>query len=240
MVSCYIKSGESSFLDFPLPFICLCPFHTVSRTCFSDYLLILLFSVTALSAVKIYVTFRDRILLVDNSDWMWSLEFCITHGEGNMGIIVACLPTLRGLFSPGIKPRQGTNPTGTYASLNLSTNCTSVAGGRVDSTSSGIYRTWSRGSKSDKDEQLPRPSSDILMTTVVKASSSLVDDDVEQNFHQGFPEPRHQNTEKLGSGKRKNSTGNAEPMGESNRPRHTYRLTPLLPPTPAPAHLRHL
>ncbi|KAK2797468.1 hypothetical protein FQN51_008501 [Onygenales sp. PD_10] len=59
--------------------------------------------VTALSAVKVYVTYRDRILRVSQPDWTYAIEFCISHGESNVGIIVACIPTLRGLVSRGMR-----------------------------------------------------------------------------------------------------------------------------------------
>jgi hypothetical protein len=57
------------------------------------------YSVTVLSALKIPFTETDRISLLDLSDKMYSLNYCITHAEANVGIIVACLPTLRGLIS---------------------------------------------------------------------------------------------------------------------------------------------
>jgi hypothetical protein len=67
-------------------------------------------SVTALTAVKIRLTEQDRIMFADCShyhpcraakpDWMYSLDYCITHAEANVGIMVACIPTLRGLIFP--------------------------------------------------------------------------------------------------------------------------------------------
>lgn len=186
---------------------------------------------TALTAVKIYVTFRDRILLVDKPDWTFTLEFCITHGEGNVGIIIACVPTLRGLVSPGVKSRQGSDPPGRYVSSNPSINCTSISGGWLNDTPSDT-RPWYWGLNLDKDELLPKPSSDVLMTTAVKANSSPVDDDIEQNFHQRFSEPPvQQNTGiQLWEELENDSSGNQRG--------HVYRVTPLLPPSPVPALMR--
>jgi hypothetical protein len=75
-----------------------------------------------MSAVKIYVTYRDRISMVSEPDWTYSIEFIYSHGESNVGIIVACLPLLRPLFSRGGQPTsQGSVTacsarTGSYAS----------------------------------------------------------------------------------------------------------------------------
>ncbi|KAK2757250.1 hypothetical protein FQN54_004764 [Arachnomyces sp. PD_36] len=136
-----------------------------------------LLCVTALSAVKIYVTFRDRILLIDNPDWMWSLEFCITHAEGNVGIIVACVPTLRGLVSRDSTSRRGgRHPEGSYPSFTPTHHYTSVTVGR----GSGTRGSWSLGSRRRDDGHLLDLPSDIFMTTLVK--SSLVDDDRGQTF----------------------------------------------------------
>ena len=179
-------------------------------------------SVTALSAVKIYVTFRDRIRLVDNPDWAYSLEYCITHGEGVVGIIVACVPTLRGLVSRGPKSRQdGSNPNSAYASYIPSNQYTSIAAGRVNSTPSDIYRFWSRSPIRHNDEHLLK-SSDIRLTTVVKASSSPLDEG--QTFGRELEGP--QNAEDLQSGNLRNSTL----WRESEHYPHTFNPTPVLPP----------
>ncbi|PGG95232.1 hypothetical protein AJ79_10173 [Helicocarpus griseus UAMH5409] len=80
--------------------------------------------VTALSAVKVYVTYRDRILLVAQPDWTYSIEFCISHGESNVGIMVACIPTLRGMITRGLKRARTSDPeqTGSFPGFNMSSN----------------------------------------------------------------------------------------------------------------------
>jgi hypothetical protein len=79
---------------------------------------ILITSVTALTAVKIRLTEQDRLMFADCShynpcraakvDWMYSLDYCITHAEANVGIMVACIPTLRGLIFPRRQPTTTT------------------------------------------------------------------------------------------------------------------------------------
>ncbi|KFY17942.1 hypothetical protein V492_00271 [Pseudogymnoascus sp. VKM F-4246] len=56
-------------------------------------------AVTATSAVKIYLTYLDRLYVVADADWTYSITFCVNHIENNVAIVVACLPTYRGLIS---------------------------------------------------------------------------------------------------------------------------------------------
>jgi hypothetical protein len=70
------------------------------------------YRVTIFSALKIPFTETDRINIYDPSDKSYSLNYCITHAEVNVGIIVACLPTLRGLISRKKFDGRETYPTG--------------------------------------------------------------------------------------------------------------------------------
>ena len=118
---------------------------------------------TVLSAVKIYVTYRDRILLVSNPDWTWSLEFCISHGESNVGIIVACFPTLRGLISRRFQ--RTTNKSDGQAFFPPQNSGSYYASATRASVPSNLQKT----SMSDVEHQLKPP--DIMMTTVVEATT---------------------------------------------------------------------
>ncbi|KFY64535.1 hypothetical protein V496_03185 [Pseudogymnoascus sp. VKM F-4515 (FW-2607)] len=56
-------------------------------------------AVTAISAAKIYLTYLDRLYVVAEPDWTYPIDYCINHIENNVAILVACLPTYRGLFT---------------------------------------------------------------------------------------------------------------------------------------------
>lgn len=54
---------------------------------------------TAISAAKIYLTYLDRLYVVAEPDWTYPIDYCVNHIENNVAILVACLPTYRGLFT---------------------------------------------------------------------------------------------------------------------------------------------
>ncbi|OBT76715.1 hypothetical protein VF21_03928 [Pseudogymnoascus sp. 05NY08] len=56
-------------------------------------------AVTAISASKIYLTYLDRLYVVAEPDWTYPIDYCVNHIENNVAILVACLPTYRGLFT---------------------------------------------------------------------------------------------------------------------------------------------
>lgn len=56
-------------------------------------------SVTAMSAAKIYLSYRDRLYTLFKPDWTYPIDFCINHIENNVAIIVANIPILRGLVT---------------------------------------------------------------------------------------------------------------------------------------------
>ncbi|KAK2765143.1 hypothetical protein FQN54_008842 [Arachnomyces sp. PD_36] len=155
----------TDIIIFPIPFFIMR--ELVNADFRSRVMILLTFAsslcVTILSAVKIYVTYRDRILLVSNPDWTYSIEYCISHGESNVGIIVACFPTLRGLISRRFQrttnrsEREGFNPPDNSGSYYASATRASMP--------SHLQKT----SMSDVEYQLKPP--DIMMTTVVENTS---------------------------------------------------------------------
>ncbi|KAL6705516.1 hypothetical protein ACN47E_006633 [Coniothyrium glycines] len=56
-------------------------------------------AVTACGAAKIYLQYRDRLLFIYNPDWTYPIDYCISHVENNVAIIVANIPILRGLVT---------------------------------------------------------------------------------------------------------------------------------------------
>ncbi|KAH7086491.1 hypothetical protein FB567DRAFT_549980 [Paraphoma chrysanthemicola] len=55
--------------------------------------------VTSLSAAKIYLQYRDRLWGQVSSDWTYNINYCISHIENNVAIILANFPILRGLVT---------------------------------------------------------------------------------------------------------------------------------------------
>ncbi|PGH15511.1 hypothetical protein AJ80_05528 [Polytolypa hystricis UAMH7299] len=217
----------TDILVFPVPFFIMR--ELINTNLRSKLTLLMTFAsslcVTALSAVKVYVTYRDRILVFDNADWGYGLEYCITHGEGNVGIIVACIPTLRGLVSRGLKTRGANSSNrspkfGTYPQNGYYTSIATGAGNRV----SVGARPGSQGSFHPSDKQLLK-SSDILLTTVVEASSAPANQTMfrsssEQELQTLPPQDREENDPHTSTGM----------LIESNQYQHTFHPTPPLPP----------
>lgn len=54
---------------------------------------------TAIGAAKIYLTYRDRLFNSYKTDWTYPIDYCISHIENNVAIIVANIPILRGLVT---------------------------------------------------------------------------------------------------------------------------------------------
>ena len=54
---------------------------------------------TAIGAAKIYLSYRDRLYAIYNPDWTYPIDYCISHIENNVAIIVANIPILRGLVT---------------------------------------------------------------------------------------------------------------------------------------------
>ena len=55
-------------------------------------------SVTAIGAVRIYLTYKERLYRKIEVDWTWTIAFCVNHLEHGMAIIFACVPSLRVLI----------------------------------------------------------------------------------------------------------------------------------------------
>lgn len=58
-----------------------------------------IFSVTAIGAAKIYLSYRDRLFTLFKPDWTYPIDYCINHIENNVAIIVGNIPILRGLVT---------------------------------------------------------------------------------------------------------------------------------------------
>lgn len=52
-------------------------------------------SVTAIGAIRIFLTYEARLYKTPEIDWTWSIAFCVNHLEHGMAIIFACVPSLR-------------------------------------------------------------------------------------------------------------------------------------------------
>ncbi|KFY21246.1 hypothetical protein V491_03032 [Pseudogymnoascus sp. VKM F-3775] len=93
-------------------------------------------AVTAISAAKIYLTYLDRLYVVAEPDWTYPIDFCINHIENNVAILVACLPTYRGLFSNWSKRNKSTTATAdirhTYPTYGVSSGPRDVVLSDVD------------------------------------------------------------------------------------------------------------
>ncbi|KAF2748686.1 hypothetical protein M011DRAFT_476083 [Sporormia fimetaria CBS 119925] len=63
--------------------------------------------VTAISAAKIYLSYRDRIFAQNKIDWTYDINFCINHIENNVAIIMANIPILRGMVTQWIYRLRG-------------------------------------------------------------------------------------------------------------------------------------
>ncbi|PGH18469.1 hypothetical protein AJ80_04439 [Polytolypa hystricis UAMH7299] len=142
--------------------------------------------VTALSAMKVYLTWRDRILMIPDPDWTYSLDFCITHGEAVTGIIVACLPTLRGLLSRGLglSNTGGENSsTGYYRSLHQqshSLHMSRTAGRRTGNTTTISSPGAMETGGANNEEYLLKPH-DVIVTTVVEARRDSPTEETERH-----------------------------------------------------------
>ncbi|KAF2850985.1 hypothetical protein T440DRAFT_554743 [Plenodomus tracheiphilus IPT5] len=56
-------------------------------------------AVTGIGAAKIYLSYRDRLYTLFKPDWTYPIDYCISHIENNVAIIVANIPILRGLVT---------------------------------------------------------------------------------------------------------------------------------------------
>jgi hypothetical protein len=56
-------------------------------------------AVTAIGAAKIYLQYRDRLYSLYKPDWTYPIDYCISHIENSVAIIVANIPILRGLVT---------------------------------------------------------------------------------------------------------------------------------------------
>ena len=69
-------------------------------------------------------------------DWTYPIDFCINHIENNVAILVACLPTYRGLFSNWSKRNKSTTATAdirhTYPTYGVSSGPRDVVLSDVD------------------------------------------------------------------------------------------------------------
>ncbi|KAF3933887.1 hypothetical protein ABW19_dt0203599 [Dactylella cylindrospora] len=59
------------------------------------FLFSLSLGVTAIGAVRIYLTYKERLYRRVEVDWTWTIAFCVNHLEHGMAIIFACIPSLR-------------------------------------------------------------------------------------------------------------------------------------------------
>ncbi|KAL6703274.1 hypothetical protein ACN47E_010062 [Coniothyrium glycines] len=64
-------------------------------------------AVTAISSAKIYLQYRDRIWGAVSPDWTFNINYCISHIENNVAIILANIPILRGSVTRWIVDARG-------------------------------------------------------------------------------------------------------------------------------------
>ncbi|OCL12162.1 hypothetical protein AOQ84DRAFT_257852, partial [Glonium stellatum] len=88
-------------LIFPIPFLIVR--RMMSARLRSRLVVVAVFAssvaVTAIGAAKIYLSYRDRLYRLYNADWTYPIDYCISHIENNVAIIVANVPILRGLVT---------------------------------------------------------------------------------------------------------------------------------------------
>ncbi|KAF2740987.1 hypothetical protein EJ04DRAFT_454331 [Polyplosphaeria fusca] len=91
----------TDLLIFPIPFIIVR--RMMSARLRSRLVVLIVFTsslaVTAMSAAKIYLSYRDRLYSLFKPDWTYPIDYCISHIENNVAIIVANIPILRGLVT---------------------------------------------------------------------------------------------------------------------------------------------
>ncbi|KAH7116902.1 hypothetical protein B0J11DRAFT_552855 [Dendryphion nanum] len=91
----------TDILIFPIPFIIVR--RMMSARMRSRLVVLLVFAsglaVTAIGAVKIWLTYNDRLYAKHENDWTYSIDYCINHVENNVAIIIANIPILRGLVT---------------------------------------------------------------------------------------------------------------------------------------------
>ncbi|KAF2017335.1 hypothetical protein BU24DRAFT_420376 [Aaosphaeria arxii CBS 175.79] len=91
----------TDLLIFPIPFIIVR--RMMSARLRSRLVVLAVFTsslaVTAIGAAKIYLSYRDRLYSLFNPDWTYPIDYCISHIENNVAIIVANVPILRGLVT---------------------------------------------------------------------------------------------------------------------------------------------
>ncbi|KAL5114841.1 hypothetical protein ACEQ8H_007270 [Pleosporales sp. CAS-2024a] len=91
----------SDLLILPIPFIIVR--RMMSARLRSRLVVLAVFTcslgVTGIGAAKIYLQYRDRLYSLYKPDWTYPIDFCISHIENNVAIIVANIPILRGLVT---------------------------------------------------------------------------------------------------------------------------------------------
>jgi hypothetical protein len=140
-------------------------------------------SVTAISAAKIYLTYLDKLYVVAEADWTYPIDYCVNHIENNVAILVACLPTYRGLITHWTRRNKPTATTSdvryTYPTNGLASRPGDVVLSNVEAR--GAYPT--------------RESSDVGLATVVhdlvRRDSKPVSIDLESHGSAHSRDDRH-------------------------------------------------
>ncbi|KAK6544008.1 hypothetical protein TWF694_000722 [Orbilia ellipsospora] len=106
----------TDLLIFPIPVYLT---WKLQKTSIRDRLIVVfLFSlslgVTAIGAVRIYLTYKERLYREVAIDWTWSISFCVNHLEHGMAIIFACVPSLRVLILSWLGYRDGDMRSASY------------------------------------------------------------------------------------------------------------------------------
>ncbi|EGX51952.1 hypothetical protein TWF569_001775 [Orbilia oligospora] len=90
----------TDLLTFPIPVYLTWKLQKASLR--DRLIIVFLFSlslgVTAIGAVRIYLTYKERLYRKPEVDWTWTIAFCVNHLEHGMAIIFACIPSLRVLI----------------------------------------------------------------------------------------------------------------------------------------------
>ncbi|EPS42951.1 hypothetical protein H072_3035 [Dactylellina haptotyla CBS 200.50] len=87
----------TDLLTFPIPVYLTWKLQKASLR--DRLVIVFLFSlslgVTAIGAVRIYLTYKERLYRKIEVDWTWTIAFCVNHLEHGMAIVFACIPSLR-------------------------------------------------------------------------------------------------------------------------------------------------
>ena len=153
--------------------------------------------------------------MISLPDWTYSIEFCISHGEANVGIIVACIPQLRGLFSNKFRHRRQTS----YSHTGGGYRSTTRRHGSDNGLAYAMTRKTPTSPSFHVDDQLLKPNN-VFVTTHMSV-------DIESRGARGARGAREEHPE-TDENERHCSDGTGAFSFYEHE--HSFNTTPALPP----------